>query len=96
MSAFSPPPLVDFGNFASVRSAGEQYLAESVGERAVVDLTGLESCNSIAVALLMAWFRFAHARGQEVVYAGAPQDLLSIIEISGLMEVLPLSSDAAG
>jgi anti-anti-sigma regulatory factor len=96
LNAFSLPPRIDFENFASVRAAGEQFLAERADENAVVDLSALESCNSIAVALLMAWFRFAHARGQEVVYAGAPQDLLGIVEISGLMEVLPLSPDAAG
>lgn len=96
MSAFSLPPRVGVDNFAAVRAAGEQFLAERRDEKAVVDLSGLESSNSITVALLMTWFRFAHARGQEVVYAGVPQDLLSIIEISGLMEVLPLSRDAAG
>ena len=96
MSAFSLPHRVDFENFAAVRAAGEQFLSERTDERAVVDLSSLDSSNSITVALLMTWFRFAHARGQEVVYAGAPQDLLSIIEISGLMEVLPLSPDAAG
>ena len=96
MSAFSLPPRIDFENFAAVRAAGEQFLAQRPDEKAVVDLSSLESSNSITVALLMTWFRFAHARGQEVVYAGAPQDLLSIIEISGLMEVLPLSRDAAG
>lgn len=96
MSSFSAPSHVDFKNFAAVRASGEGFLAEESDETAVVDLSSLESCNSIVVALLMAWFRFAHARGREVVYAGAPQDLLSIIEISGLIEVLPLSSEAAG
>lgn len=96
MSAFPLPAHVDFESFAAIRAAGEQFLTDKADDAAIIDLSGLESCNSIAVALLIAWFRFAHARGREVVYAGAPQDLLSIIEISGLMEVLPLSSDAAG
>ena len=51
------------------RAAGESYLDEHSDE-SVFDLSGLEECNSAAVALMMAWVRYAHVHGKSVVYSG--------------------------
>ncbi|MFP6816508.1 MAG: STAS domain-containing protein [Pseudomonadales bacterium] len=86
---FELPRAVSFDSLVEVRQAGESYLDQSAGE-AVFDLSPLVEFNSAVVALLMSWFRYAHACGRSIVYAGAPAELLSIIEVSGLSRILPL------
>lgn len=91
-TAFRLPARVDFDDFAGIRSAGEAYVDEQAGE-ALFDLSTLKECNSAAVALLMAWFRYAHAQGKSVVYAGPPADLANLIEVAGLSRTLPMQPD---
>ncbi|MDH3641833.1 MAG: STAS domain-containing protein [Gammaproteobacteria bacterium] len=86
---FALPCAIHFDNLAEVRSAGESYLDEQ-SDAAVFDLSGVSECNSVAVALLMAWVRYAHARNKTVVYADIPEDLSNIIDVSGLTETLPV------
>lgn len=86
---FELPGAVDFDSLVAVRQAGESYLDQNPGE-AVFDLSALVEFNSAVVALLMSWFRYAHACDRSIVYAGAPAELLSIIEVSGLSRILPL------
>ena len=87
--AFALPGAIHFDNLAAVRSAGESYLDEQ-SDAAVFDLSSLSECSSVAVALLMAWVRYAHACNKTVVYAGVPEDLSNIIDVSGLTETLPM------
>jgi len=89
LAPFVLPRAIRFDNLQEVRAAGESYLDEHSDE-SVFDLSGLEECNSAAVALLMAWVRYAHVHGKSVVYSGVPEDLLNIIEVTGLSETLPM------
>lgn len=84
---------VTVANLVDLRGAGEAAIEASEG-RAVVDLSGLEASNSLSVALLMAWFRAAERSGKELEFIGAPDELSSIIELSGMNEVLPMVADA--
>tara|TARA_Y100001933_G_scaffold21205_1_gene18139 strand:- start:2870 stop:3187 length:318 start_codon:yes stop_codon:yes gene_type:complete len=84
---------VTFDNLMEIRRAGEATIAEAE-DGVVFDLSGLENGNSAAVALLMAWFRAADRHDRAVAFAGAPAELVSIIELSGLTEVLPLEGAA--
>jgi phospholipid transport system transporter-binding protein len=88
---FQIPSAIHFDNLSEVRQAGESYLAGQA-ESVVFDLSPLEDCNSAAVALLMAWLRYAHAHGVSVVYAHAPVDLVNIIEVVGLTGTLPVQA----
>jgi ABC-type transporter Mla MlaB component len=83
---------VQFDTFTELRASGEAFV-ESHPDTAVFDLAPLRECNSAAVALLMAWYRFAHARGKTIVYTHAAPDLVNLIRVSGLEEILPLSHD---
>ncbi len=89
VAPFELPRAVYFDSLREVRQAGELYLDQSMAH-AVFDLSPLTEFNSAVVALLMAWVRYAHARGKSIVYAGAPADLLSIIKVSGLSRTLPV------
>jgi phospholipid transport system transporter-binding protein len=88
-ASFELPSAVHFDSLRAVRVAGESYL-DSQSDDAVFDLSGLQECNSAAVALLMAWMRYAHARDLSLVYAHAPVDLLNIIKVVGLSDTLPI------
>lgn len=83
---------VTFDNLAELRAQGEAAIAAADG-RAVVDLSGLESGNSVAVALMMAWFRAAELHDKAIAFAGVPDELSRIIALSGMADVLPLATD---
>ncbi len=84
---------VTFDNLIALREAGEDAIAGS-GDQTVVDVSGLESANSLAVALLMAWFRAAERLGKALSFTGLPDELISIIELSGMDAVLPIENAA--
>jgi ABC-type transporter Mla MlaB component len=86
--AFALPPRVDFDNLMEVREAGERHI--DAGDERVFDLSGLEFSNSVVVALLLAWFRYAHVHGKVVTFVGVPTELMNIIEVSDLEGLLPV------
>lgn len=80
---------VTFDNLMDIRRAGEAAIAEAA-DGVTFDLSGLAQGNSAAVAVLMAWFRAADRQDKTVSFVGVPAELESIIELSGLTDVLPL------
>lgn len=102
VAPFELPSAVRFDNLQAVRVAGEAYLdgpADVQGDGrirdAVFDLSPLSECNSAAVALLMAWVRYAHAHGRSVAYVDPPVDLVNIIDVAGLSQTLPIRQRAS-
>ena len=90
---FYLPDEITIDNIAEVRASGEQHITvvnieQSDGCRFY--LSKLEKFNSLTVALLIAWFRFAHTHGKSIVYIDVPHDLRNIIDVYGLDGVLPL------
>jgi ABC-type transporter Mla MlaB component len=83
---------VTFENFAALRAEGERFIGSA--PRAVFNLAELAEGTSVAVALLMAWFRHAHHVEGTAVFEDVPESLLNIIEVSGLADVLPVSAMA--
>jgi phospholipid transport system transporter-binding protein len=78
---------------ARIRAEGAAAIAAG-GDTVMVDLSGLEQGNSVAVALLMAWLRAAARDGKSLSFTGAPAELTNIIELSGMTDVLPLHDSA--
>jgi phospholipid transport system transporter-binding protein len=91
---FRLPPKVTFANIVAVVDEGERVIRDDL-EQPAVSLRTLEVSNSVAVALLLALFRRAHRMGKPIVFTDVPEDLLDIIEVSGLSEVLPLRTETA-
>ncbi len=89
--AFQVPATVDFDTFSGLRAKGEAFMADRSDVE--FDLSAISECNSAAVALLMSWYRFAHAQGKSIVYTHAASDLVNIVQVSGLDDVLPLHTD---
>ncbi len=82
---------VGFDNLMELREQGEAAIRDG-GDRAVIDLSGLENGNSAAVALLMAWFRLAENLGKEIVFQAPPAEIENIVGLSGLSALLPLGN----
>ena len=91
-AAFRLPAEITFTNIVPLRDDGERLIRDDL-ESPEFSLTGLEISNSTAVALLLGWFRRAHRMGKSIVFTDVPEDLLNIIEVSGLSEVLPLQTE---
>ena len=92
---FYLPDKITLDNIAEVRASGERHITAlaASGDECAFHLSALEQINSLAVALLMAWFRFAHAHGRSIVYMDVPHELRNIIDVCGLTEVLPLDEN---
>lgn len=79
---------MSFDNLLTVRSEGEAHIDRS--QVTDIDLGGLTSASSAVVALLIGWFRYAHARGKVVRFLHVPVAIMNIIDVSELGEVLPI------
>ena len=80
---------VSFDNLMALRHAGEAVIATAEGP-VEMQLGGLDGGNSAAVALLMAWLRAAARAGVEVTFVDVPPEVRKIVELSGLVDVLPM------
>lgn len=56
----------------------------------VVDLTKVETVDSAAVSLLLAWLREAQRSSVELCFAHVPENLLSLARLYGVVDMLPL------
>jgi ABC-type transporter Mla MlaB component len=86
--SFAPPTRVDFNNFVEVRTAGERHI--DAHAESDFDFSNLAESNSAVVALLIAWFRYAHAHERKIQFSQLPVALQNLIEVSELTEMLPL------
>ena len=85
---FRLPEDVGFTNLTELRRSGEQHI--DAQSEPSFDLSELVNPGSAVVALLIAWFRYAHLNGKSVEFTGMPVSLRNIIDVSELSEVLPV------
>ena len=56
----------------------------------VFDLAAVETVDSSAIAVIFGWLRAAKEQGRTVRIVHPPQDLLSLADVYGVSELLPL------
>lgn len=56
----------------------------------VIDLAKVETVDSAAVGLLLAWLRQAQERGVILSYTNLPSNLVSLAQMYGVAELLPV------
>ena len=62
-----------------------------IGENgAVFDLAAVTTVDSSGIAVIFGWLREAQRRGKTVRISHPPKDLLSLAEVYGVVELLPL------
>lgn len=59
----------------------------------VVDLEQVLTVDSAAVSLLLAWVRQAQSNGLDLSFTNIPANLLSLANLYGVTEMLPLQSN---
>jgi ABC-type transporter Mla MlaB component len=84
--------VVRYDDVAAVRAAGEHFIDITPGVP-TFSLVALSESNSLVVALLLAWVRYAAARSRTLRIVDAPRDLRNIIELYGIATLLPLEQD---
>jgi ABC-type transporter Mla MlaB component len=71
----------------AIKSQGVRLISAGPGPF-TVNLSSLQRANSVTVALLLAWYRFAALQQKSIVFTHLSQDLRNIIEFSGLSQIL--------
>ena len=60
----------------------------------VFDLKAVDAVDSSSIAVIFGWLRKAKSQGKTLRIANAPAELLSLAELYGVTELLPLGSKA--
>lgn len=68
--------------------------AALTGAETVFDLSAVDAVDSSSIAVIFGWLRQAKRAGKTIRIAHPPQDLLSLAELYGVTELLPLGSEA--
>lgn len=78
---------LDFDDVERIRAAGEALIDQSLGP-VRVDCGGLERSSSATVAVLLAWYRYAHRDKKAIEFTNLSRGMSDIIEFSGLSRLL--------
>lgn len=57
----------------------------------IVDLSAVEESDSSALSLLLEWHREAKARGFSICYANLPENMRSLADVYGVLELIPVA-----
>lgn len=79
---------LDFSSACAAHEAGLARFAVDGARDWTVDLGGLETANSAAVAVLLEWLATVHRAGGHLRFEGLPDRLRAIAEISEVDELL--------
>ena len=70
-------------------------LAEGIsliaGSTSIFDLAAVSDVDSSGLAVVFGWLREAKRQGKSIQVTNAPKDLLSLAEVYGVGELLPLA-----
>jgi ABC-type transporter Mla MlaB component len=69
-------------------NAGKELIAAGL-ER--VDLAAVTDVDSSGLSVVFGWLRAARAQGKTIRIANPPQDFISLAEVYGVVEQLPLA-----
>lgn len=82
-------PMV-IANARELLARGQDALVAAPG-LARVDLSAVTEADSSALTLLFAWLRRAQAQGRQLDIVAPPAGLLSLAELYGVSDLLPLA-----
>jgi phospholipid transport system transporter-binding protein len=79
---------ISMGNAAVVVAAGAAAIR---GGDPAIDLSAVQTCDSSAVAAVLAWQREAARAGHSLRLIGTPADLLSLASVYGVESLIAIS-----
>ena len=83
---------IGMNNAAAIAAAGIEAIR---GGDASFDLSAVRTCDSSAVAVVLAWQREAQARGGRLQLSGLPPGLLSLATVYGVTSLLGIGEGVA-
>jgi phospholipid transport system transporter-binding protein len=81
---------LDMRNAAQVAAAGIDAIRAGDSN---FDLSAVRTCDSSAVATVLAWQREAQARGAQLRLSGLPADLISLATVYGVAPLMNLGAE---
>lgn len=84
---------MDFENAATLEKEGFEVLDEVKG-RLILDFSSVERVNSAGAVILLSWLRYALKTGKGIEFQRLPEQFLKVLEVSDLMEILPINLSA--
>ena len=78
---------IGMNNAAQIAAAGMEAIRSG---DAVFDLSAVRTCDSSAVAVVLAWQREAQARGAQLELSGLPASLASLATVYGVAPLLDI------
>ena len=79
---------IGMSSAAAIAAAGIEAIR---GGDTAFDLSAVRTCDSSAVAVVLAWQREAQARGGQLKLSGLPPDLLSLATVYGVAPLLNIA-----
>ena len=76
---------------ADVTRWREAGLKEIDRDGLTIDLSGVEEADSSALSLLLEWHRAAKTRGFRVTFANLPENMRSLAEVYGVLDLVPMA-----
>ncbi|MER6401804.1 MULTISPECIES: STAS domain-containing protein [unclassified Kitasatospora] len=80
---------LDYEHAPTLRARVE-YLALRPGQCLVIDLSGVEFCDSSGITALLAARRHTQAAGAELTLTAVPENTLRILAITGLTQIFTI------
>jgi phospholipid transport system transporter-binding protein len=78
----------------TVKSLYDQGLQPNGKSALTVDLSQVDSVDSSAVSLLLAWLREAQRNNVNLSFSHVPDNLLSLASLYGVADMLPVNTDS--
>lgn len=57
-----------------------------------IDFSAVTNADTTALSLMMEWLRRANALGLSITFSGLPESLISLADLHGVTEFIPLSA----
>lgn len=86
----------DYGSVLAVREEGERLINSLSDGICRIDLAGVESSDSVFLALLLSWLRLCASRGVSMELIAVPSGLVDMARVSGLDTILPIAGSDDG
>ena len=77
--------------YANAMQWREAVLKEIDRDGLIIDLAGIEEADSTALSLLLECQREAKARGFDIAFTNLPENLRSLAEVYGVLELIALA-----
>lgn len=88
--------VLDYQSGPALRQQGQALIRQAKGARLSVDCSAVERSSSVGLSLLLAFTRDAQKQGDELIVTNLPEDMRELARVSGLLDVLSLTSETEG